>query len=151
MATPQRTYSPKASEITRVWRLVDADGQTLGRLASEIAGYLRGKHQPTFAEHMDVGDYVVVINASRVRLTGNKARDRLYYRHSNYPGGFKSVALGDMLERHPDRVLKNTVRGMLPHTTLGRKMLRKLKVYGGSDHPHDAQLRASAKQHEQMP
>jgi large subunit ribosomal protein L13 len=149
MVTTHKTYSPKASEVTRAWRLVDANGQTLGRLASEVAGYLRGKHQPTFAEHLDVGDYVVVINAARLQVTGNKARDRLYYRHSMYPGGFKSVALGELLERHPDRLLKNTVRGMLPRTALGRKMLRKLKVYGGPDHPHEAQLRASAKLQEQ--
>jgi len=149
MVTTHRTYSPKASEVTRAWRLVDANGQTLGRLASEVAGYLRGKHQPTFAEHLDVGDYVVIINAARLRVTGNKARDRLYYRHSTYPGGFKSVALGELLERHPDRLLKNTVRGMLPRTALGRKMLRKLKVYSGPDHPHEAQLRASAKLQEQ--
>ncbi|SRR6266508_572035 len=149
MGTNQKTYSPKASEVTHAWRLVDANGQTLGRLASMIAGYLRGKHQPTFAEHMDMGDYVVVINASLVRVTGNKARDRLYYRHSMYPGGFKSVALGEVLARHPDRLLKNTVRGMLPHNALGRKMLRKLKVYGGPNHPHEAQLRASAKLQEQ--
>jgi large subunit ribosomal protein L13 len=148
MPTSQKTYSPKASEITRSWRLVDANGQTLGRMASAVAGFLRGKHRPTFAEHMDVGDYVVVVNASRVRVTGNKARDRLYYRHSNYPGGFKSVALGELLERHPDRVIKHTVRGMLPHNALGRKMLRKLKVYAGPNHPHEAQFRASARAEE---
>jgi large subunit ribosomal protein L13 len=141
----QKTYSPKASEITRVWRLVDADGQTLGRLATQVAGFLRGKHRTTFAEHMDMGDYVVIVNASRIRVTGNKARDRLYYRHSNYPGGFKSVPLGEVLEKHPDRLLKRTVRGMLPHNALGRKMLRKLKVYAGPTHPHEAQFRASEK------
>jgi large subunit ribosomal protein L13 len=141
----QKTYSPKASEITRVWRLVDADGQTLGRLATQVAGFLRGKHRPTFAEHLDMGDYVVIVNASRIRVTGNKARDRLYYRHSNYPGGFKSVPLGEVLEKHPDRLLKRTVRGMLPHNALGRKMLRKLKVYAGPAHPHEAQFRASEK------
>jgi large subunit ribosomal protein L13 len=143
--TQQKTYSPKASEVTHAWRLVDANGQTLGRLASQVAGYLRGKHLPTFAEHMDVGDYVVVINASQVRVTGNKARDRFYYRHSTYPGGLKSVALGEVLAKHPDRLFKQTVKGMLPHNALGRKMLRKLKVYGGPDHPHDAQLRAHQK------
>jgi large subunit ribosomal protein L13 len=146
MANTQKTYTPKASEVTHAWRLVDANGQTLGRLASQVAGFLRGKHLPTFAEHMDVGDYVVVINASQVRVTGNKARDRLYYRHSTYPGGFKSVALGEVLAKHPDRLLKQTVKGMLPHNALGRKMLRKLKVYGGPRHPHEAQLRASQKQ-----
>jgi large subunit ribosomal protein L13 len=146
MANTQKTYTPKASEVSHAWRLVDANGQTLGRLASEVAGFLRGKHLPTFSEHMDVGDYVVVINASHVRLTGNKAQDRLYYRHSTYPGGFKSVALGEVLAKHPDRLLKQTIKGMLPHNALGRKMLRKLKVYGGPDHPHEAQLRASQKQ-----
>jgi large subunit ribosomal protein L13 len=146
MANTQKTYTPKASEVTHAWRLVDANGQTLGRLASQVAGFLRGKHLPTFAEHMDMGDYVVVINASQVRVTGNKARDRLYYRHSTYPGGFKSVALGEVLAKHPDRLLKQTVKGMLPHNALGRKMLRKLKVYGGPQHPHEAQLRASQKQ-----
>jgi len=145
MPTTQKTYTPRASEVTHAWRLVDAEGQTLGRLATQVAGYLRGKHLPTFAEHMDVGDFVVVVNASRIRLTGNKARDRLYYRHSTYPGGLKSVALGDLLERHPDRVIKHTVRGMLPHNALGRKMLRKLKVYAGADHPHQAQFRADEK------
>jgi large subunit ribosomal protein L13 len=145
MPDTQKTYSPKAGEITHAWRLVDADGQTLGRLATQIAGYLRGKHLPTFAEHMDVGDFVVVVNASRIRLTGNKARDRLYYRHSTYPGGLKSVALGDLLARHPERVIKHTVRGMLPHNALGRKMLRKLKVYAGPHHPHAAQFRATEK------
>jgi len=146
MANTQKTYTPKASEVSHAWRLVDANGQTLGRLASEVAGFLRGKHLPTFSEHMDVGDYVVVINASQVRLTGNKAQDRLYYRHSTYPGGLKSVALGEVLAKHPDRLLKQTVKGMLPHNALGRKILRKLKVYGGPDHPHEAQLRASQKQ-----
>jgi len=144
----QKTFSPKASEITRDWRLIDADGQTLGRLATQVAGYLRGKHRTTFAEHMDMGDYVVVVNASRIRITGNKARDRLYYRHSNYPGGFKSIPLGEVLARHPERVIKHTVRGMLPHNALGRKMLRKLKVYGGATHPHEAQFRATEKQHQ---
>jgi large subunit ribosomal protein L13 len=150
MVSTQKTYSPKASEVTHAWRLVDANGQTLGRLASMVAGYLRGKHQPNFAEHMDMGDYVIVVNAGRIRVTGNKARDRRYYRHSTYPGGLKSVALGDMLERHPDRLLKNTVRGMLPRNALGRKMLRKLKVYGGPDHPHDAQLRASERRQQEQ-
>jgi large subunit ribosomal protein L13 len=145
MPTVQKTYSPKASEVTHAWRLVNADGQTLGRLATQIATYLRGKHLPNFAEHMDLGDFVVVINASRIRVTGNKASQRLYYRHSTYPGGLKSVALGELLARHPERVIKHTVRGMLPHNALGRKMLRKLKVYSGSEHPHAAQFRAFEK------
>jgi large subunit ribosomal protein L13 len=145
MPTTQKTYSPKASEVTHAWRLVDADGQTLGRLATQIATFLRGKHMPTYAEHMDMGDFVVVINASRIRVTGNKAQQRLYWRHSTYPGGLKSVSLGELLARHPERVLKHTVRGMLPHTALGRRMLRKLKVYAGPDHPHAAQFRAAEK------
>jgi len=146
MPATQRTYTPRASEVTHAWRVVDAEGVALGRLASQVAGFLRGKHLPTFAEHMDLGDYVIVVNASRLRLTGNKARDRFYYRHSNYPGGLKAVALGDVLARHPDRVVKHAVRGMLPHNALGRKMLRKLKVYAGADHPHHAQLAATEKQ-----
>src|ERR1700694_3774385 len=145
-STPQKTYSPKASEVTHAWRLVDADGLTLGRLATQIATWLRGKHLPTFAEHMDLGDFVVVVNASAIRVTGNKAQQRKYYRHSTYPGGLKAVALGDLLARQPERVIKHTVRGMLPHNTLGRKMLRKLKVYAGPAHPHAAQFRASDKQ-----
>ncbi len=148
MANTQKTYSPKASEVTHAWRLVDADGQTLGRLASQVAGFLRGKHRPVFAEHMDMGDYVVIVNASRIRVSGNKARDRFYYRHSTYPGGLKAVALGEVLEKHPDRLIKHTVKGMLPHNALGRKMLRKLKVYAGPTHPHEAQFRASERAQE---
>lgn len=144
MALPanQRTFTPRAGQFTRDWRVVDADGKTLGRLASEIAYYLRGKHRPIFAEHMDVGDYVVVVNAARIRVTGDKLRQKMYYRHSNYPGGFKSVALGDMLAKHPDRVIKHAVKGMLPHNALGRKILRKLKIHAGPTHPHQGQLNA---------
>jgi len=143
MTNSQKTYSPRASEITRSWRVVDAEGKPLGRLASEVAGFLRGKHLPVFAEHMDVGDFVVVINAARVRVTGNKLRDKMYFRHSNYPGGLKAIALGDVLAKHPDRVIKHAVKGMLPHNVLGRAQLRKLKVYAGPGHPHHAQLRAT--------
>jgi large subunit ribosomal protein L13 len=146
MATTQKTFSPKAGEVAHAWRLVDAEGQTLGRLATQIAGWLKGKHLPTYAEHMDVGDFVVVINASSIRVTGNKALQRRYFRHSTYPGGLKSVALGDVLSKHPDRLLKHTVRGMLPKNALGRKMLRKLKIYAGPEHPHAAQFRATEKQ-----
>src|SRR5260370_5828078 len=144
-STTQKTYTPKASEVTHAWRLVDADGQTLGRLATQIATWLRGKHLPTFAEHMDLGDFVVVVNASRIHVTGNKSAQRKYYRHSTYPGGLKAVSLGDLLEKHPERVIKHTVRGMLPHNALGRKMLRKLKIYGGPEHPHSAPFRAAEK------
>jgi large subunit ribosomal protein L13 len=146
MANTQKTYTPKAGEVTHAWRLVDAEGQTLGRLATQIATWLRGKHLPTFAEHMDLGDFVVVVNAGSIHVTGNKAQQRLYYRHSTYPGGLKSVALGELLARHPERVIKHTVRGMLPHNALGRKMLRKLKVYAGPEHPHAAQFRAYERQ-----
>jgi large subunit ribosomal protein L13 len=142
MAASQKTYSPKQGEIRRSWRVVDAEGKSLGRLASEVAGYLRGKHRPIFAEHLDVGDFVVVVNAARVRVTGTKLTDKFYYRHSGYPGGLKAVPLGEALSKHPDRVIKHAVKGMLPHTTLGRHQLRKLKVYAGPDHPHAAQLRA---------
>jgi large subunit ribosomal protein L13 len=144
--TTQKTFTPKASEVTHAWRVVDAQGQTLGRLATQIAGFLRGKHLPTFSEHMDVGDFVVVVNASAIKLTGNKAQQRFYYRHSTYPGGLKAVALGDVLEKHPERVIKHAVRGMLPHNALGRKVLSKLKVYAGPQHPHAAQFRAVEKQ-----
>jgi large subunit ribosomal protein L13 len=145
-STTQKTYSPKASEVIHAWRLVDADGLTLGRLATQIATWLRGKHLPTFSEHMDLGDFVVVVNAARIKVTGNKAQQRMYYRHSTYPGGLKAVAQGDLLAKHPERVIKQTVRGMLPHNALGRKMLRKLKVYAGPQHPHSAQFRAAEKQ-----
>jgi large subunit ribosomal protein L13 len=144
--TTQKTFTPKASEVTHAWRVVDAEGQTLGRLATQIAGFLRGKHLPTFSEHMDVGDFVVVVNASAIRLSGNKAQQRFYYRHSTYPGGLKAVALGDVLQKHPERVIKHAVRGMLPHNALGRKVLSKLKVYAGPQHPHAAQFRAVEKQ-----
>lgn len=143
MQMNQRTYTPRGGEVTRAWRVVDAADVPLGRLASQVAGYLRGKHLPTFAEHMDLGDFVVVVNATSVRVTGNKLRQKMYFRHSGYPGGFKAVALGDLLAKHPERVVKHAVKGMLPHNTLGRKLLRKLKVYGGTDHPHLAQLRAT--------
>jgi large subunit ribosomal protein L13 len=141
-STTQKTYALKAGELSHAWRVMDADGKTLGRLAGEIARYLRGKHRPIFSEHLDVGDYVVVVNAARLRVTGNKLREKVYYRHSGYPGGFKAVILGDLLAKHPDRVVKHAVKGMLPHNTLGRKMLKKLKVYGGPTHPHEAQVRA---------
>jgi large subunit ribosomal protein L13 len=145
MANSQKTYTPKEGEIVRQWRVIDASSKPLGRLASEIAGYLRGKHRPTFAEHMDTGDFVIVVNAARVQVTGNKLRQKMYYRHSGYPGGFKAVVLGDMLAKHPDRVVKHAVRGMLPHNALGRKMLRKLKIHAGPTHPHIGQIRASEK------
>ncbi|MCL4368867.1 MAG: 50S ribosomal protein L13 [Actinobacteria bacterium] len=135
-----KTYSPKASEIVRRWHVIDASGQTLGRLATQIAQLLKGKHKPMYAPHMDVGDFVVVVNAEKVRVTGDKLEQKQYYRHSGYPGGIRSVSLGTQLQTHPTRVIEHAVRGMLPHNALGRAMYRKLKVYAGPTHPHGAQL-----------
>ena len=135
-----RTYSTKAKDVTRQWHVVDASGKTLGRLVTRIAVLLMGKHKPHYAPYLDTGDYVVVINASKVRVTGNKTKQKTYYRHSGYPGGLKSVTLGKMLETHPTRVIEHAVRGMLPHNRLGRAMFKKLKVYEGESHPHKAQV-----------
>ena len=134
-----KTYVPKNAEINRRWFVVDAQGKVLGRLASEIAQILRGKHKPMFTPHLDVGDYVVVINAEKVRLTGNKAEDKAYFRHTGYMGGEKFIPFKDMIEKHPDRVIELAVKGMLPKNNLGRLMRRKLKVYAGPNHPHEAQ------------
>lgn len=134
-----KTYSPKASEIQREWLLVDASGKTLGRLASEIARRLRGKHKPTYTPHMDMGDYVVVINAKNVRVTGNKLQDKMYHKYSGYAGGMKSTSLTKMLETKPEQVIEIAVKGMLPKNPLGRAMYRKLRVYGGAEHDHAAQ------------
>ena len=133
-----RTYAPKASEIERAWHLVDADGLVLGRLSTEVARILRGKHQPFFAPHVDTGDHVVVINADKVVLT-SKSDDKFAYRHSGYPGGLKSRSYTELLADRPDEVIRRAVRGMLPKNTLGRQQLAKLKVYAGSEHPHGAQ------------
>ncbi|MGQ9456855.1 MAG: 50S ribosomal protein L13 [Anaerolineae bacterium] len=134
-----KTYAVKASEIERRWYVVDARGKTLGRLASEIAKILMGKHKPYYSPHLDCGDYVVVVNAAQVRVTGRKLREKMYYRHSLYPGGLKEIPLYRMLEKHPTRVLELAVRRMLPQNRLGRRMFKKLKVYAGSQHPHQAQ------------
>jgi len=134
-----KTYNVTKESIQREWVLVDAEGQTLGRLASRIAAILRGKHKPTFTPWLDCGDYVVVVNAGKVRVTGNRMDSKVYYRHSGYVGGLKSVTLRRQLEKHPERVLAAAVRGMLPNNRLGRKMYKKLKLYAGSDHPHAAQ------------
>ena len=134
-----RTYSPKASEIDRAWHLVDADGLVLGRLATEVARLLRGKHRPFFAPHVDTGDHVVVVNAARVVLTSDKAGRKFAYRHSGYPGGLRRTSYADLLERSPEEVVRRAVRGMLPKNTLGRQQLAKLKVYAGPEHPHAAQ------------
>jgi large subunit ribosomal protein L13 len=134
-----KTYSPKPSEVKHEWYLVDAEGKTLGRLASEIAKILRGKHKPIYAPHLDTGDYVIVINAEKVHVTGNKLDQKMYYRHSGYPGGLTSITLREQLKRHPTRVIRSAVKGMLPHNRLGRAMMKKLKIYGGDSHPHQAQ------------
>lgn len=134
-----KTHSTKPSEIERQWYVVDAEGQTLGRLASEIAKVLKGKHKPIYSPHLDTGDYVIVINAEKVHVTGRKMDQKVYYSHSGYPGGLKSVTLREQLQRHPTRVVRTAVKGMLPHNPLGRSMLRKLKIYAGETHPHQAQ------------
>ncbi|MDH3944126.1 MAG: 50S ribosomal protein L13 [Anaerolineae bacterium] len=135
----EKTYYPKPGEITRDWYLVDANGQNLGRLASQISAVLLGKHKPNFTPGVDTGDFVVVTNCERITVTGNKLDDKMYYRHSGYPGGLKQISLRDQLAKHPDRVIDRAVWGMLPHNKHGRKLLKKLKIYAGPDHPHAAQ------------
>jgi large subunit ribosomal protein L13 len=134
-----KTYSPKAKEIRRAWYVVDADGAVLGRLASHVAQVLRGKHKPTYAPHLDSGDHVVVINAAKVRLSGEKSGKKVYRRHTGYPGGLREVPYERMVAKRPERVVEQAIRGMLPSTRLGRQMARKLSVYAGPDHPHQAQ------------
>ena len=134
-----KTYSAKKGEVERKWILVDAEGQVLGRLASRIASALRGKNRPQFTPHVDTGDFVIVVNAEKILLTGNKLKDKIYYRHSGYPGGIKGMSAGEMLEKKPDQVIRKAVKGMLPKSRLGQGMLSKLKVYTGPDHPHQAQ------------
>ena len=133
------TYSPKASEIQRDWYVVDAEGMVLGRLATEVARLLRGKHKPTFAPHLDTGDHVIIVNADKVVLTSGKADKKLVHRHSGYPGGLRTRTYADLLAQRPEEAVRRTVRGMLPKTRLGRAQLRKLKVYAGPTHPHAAQ------------
>lgn len=134
-----RTYTVKLSEVQREWRVVDADGATLGRLATQIATLLRGKHRTTFTPSMDTGDPVVVVNAAKIKVTGNKLKDKMYVRHSGYPGGFRAENLERLLERRPEEVIRRAVRGMVPQNRLGEQMMRKLHVYAGGDHPHAAQ------------
>jgi large subunit ribosomal protein L13 len=134
-----RTYSPKPGEIARAWHVIDATDVVLGRLASQTAILLRGKHKPQYAPHLDVGDFVVIVNAGKVALTGQKRDDKRAYRHSGHPGGLKTINVGDQLRTHPDRVIERAIKGMLPHNSLGRQMLKKLKVYAGPEHPHAAQ------------
>ena len=134
-----RTYSPSAKDITREWYVVDAEGQTLGRLATRIAKVLRGKHKPTFAPHLDMGDHVIVVNADKIEMAGEKAADKLYHRHSGFPGGLTSVPFAEMMDKKPTAIVESAVKGMLPKSKLGRAMGTKLKVYAGADHPHAAQ------------
>src|SRR2546423_9743826 len=134
-----KTYTATPADRERNWLLVDADGRTLGRLATQIADALRGKRKPTYTPHVDTGDFVIVVNAKKISVTGNKREDKRYYRHSGYPGGLKSRTLAEMLERRPEEVIRLAVKGMLPRTRLGRAQLTKLKVYAGPDHPHAAQ------------
>jgi large subunit ribosomal protein L13 len=141
-----KTYSTKASDIERQWHVIDASDRVLGKLATEAASLLMGKHKPIFSRHLDTGDFVVIINAAKVRVTGNKAEQKLYYRHSGYPGGFKSINLERMMRKHPTRVIEHAVKGMLPHNRLGAQMMKKLKVYAGEEHPHLAQTGAGSKE-----
>lgn len=134
-----KTYVPKQGDIARAWWLVDASGLTLGRLSTVVADRLRGKHKPQFTPFLDTGDHVVVINAAKVRLSGNKLQDKMYRHHSGYPGGLKEIAAGKLLASRPERVLEASIKGMLPRGSLGRQMARKLKVYAGDKHPHEAQ------------
>ena len=134
-----KTISMRAEDVQRSWYVIDANNQTLGRLATEVARRLRGKHKAEYTPHVDTGDYIVVINADKVRVTGNKTTDKMYYRHSGYPGGIKSVSFQKLRDTHPDRIIEKAVKGMMPRNPLGRAMLRKLKVYAGSEHPHSAQ------------
>lgn len=134
-----KTFSAKPETVKRDWYVIDAEGQTLGRLATEIASRLRGKHKPEYTPHVDTGDYIVVINAEKVRVTGNKTSDKIYYSHTGYPGGIKSISFEKLIDRAPERVIEGAVKGMLPNNPLGRAMYRKLKVYAGTEHPHAAQ------------
>ncbi|MEM9187870.1 MAG: 50S ribosomal protein L13 [Myxococcota bacterium] len=139
MSATRTTVSAKANEVERSWYVVDAEGQTLGRLASKVAFILRGKHRPSFTPHVDTGDFVVVINAEKVKLTGNKLENKMWYRHSGIPGGFKATPYKELLEKRPEWAIEKAVRGMLPKNTLGRTCGKKLKVYAGPTHPHAAQ------------
>jgi large subunit ribosomal protein L13 len=139
MTAATKTYQATPQDRERDWYVVDAEAKTLGRLASQIADVLRGKRKPTYTPHVDVGDFVIVVNAAKVAVTGNKREDKIYFRHTRYPGGIRSRSLGDLLEKRPEEVIRRAVKGMLPRNRLGRKQLGKLKVYAGPEHPHQAQ------------
>jgi len=134
-----RTYSPKPGDVQRQWHVIDATDVVLGRLASQAATLLRGKHKPIYAPHVDTGDFVIIVNADKVALTGNKRDTKVAYRHSGYPGGLRQVPYSELLDKHPEKAVEKAVKGMLPHNSLGRQMLKKLKVYAGPEHPHRAQ------------
>ena len=134
-----KTYSAKPLEVERKWYLIDAEGEILGRLATKIANILRGKNKPEFTPHVDTGDFVVVINAEKIQVTGNKETDKIYYHHTGYPGGLKAASVKEVREKAPEKLIENAVRGMLPHNTLGDEQFQKLKVYAGNEHPHAAQ------------
>lgn len=143
MLKSTRTHSTKISEAQPQWHVIDAEGKVLGRLASEVAQLLKGKHKPIYAPHLNLGDYVIVINAAKVKVSGDKENQKIYYRHSQYPGGLKTMNLAEMRQKHPTRIIEHAVKGMLPHNTLGAAMLRRLKVYAGPEHPHEAQVKSS--------
>ncbi len=143
------TSNTKISEVKRQWHVIDASDKTLGRLATQAACLLHGKHKPTFTPSLDTGDFVIVVNAAKIKVTGNKKELKVYFRHSGYPGGMKGDKLGDLLESRPTRVIEHAVKGMLPHSGLGRSMIKKLKVYAGPDHPHKAQVAANVEATEQ--
>lgn len=135
-----KTYSTKAKDVERQWHVIDASGKTLGKLATQVANLLMGKHKPTFVPYLDAGDFVIVLNATKVKVTGKKPKQKTYYRHSGYPGGIKAETYEEMMAAHPTRVIEHAVKGMLPHNRLGRAMFKKLKVYAGDSHPHQAQV-----------
>lgn len=139
MSLKSKTYSPNPDNIERKWWVIDAKDQTLGRLASRVAHLLKGKHKPEYAPHADVGDFVIIINCDRIHVTGRRLDQKIYYHHSQYPGGLKSISLRRQLEKHPERVIELAIKGMLPKNRLGRQMIKKLKLYAGSEHPHQAQ------------
>jgi large subunit ribosomal protein L13 len=140
-----KTYTTKLADIDRQWQVIDASGKTLGRLATDVATILLGKNKTTYSPNLSVGDYVVVVNAAKVKVTGKKDEQKIYYRHSNYPGGLVGVKYSDMLKTHPDRIIIEAVKGMIPHNRLGRQIMGRLKVYAGDEHPHQAQLGKSDK------
>lgn len=146
-----KTYSPKAAELSATWRVLDAQDQVLGRLATKVAHILMGKHKPTYARHMNTGDYVIVVNAGHIDVTGNKRKQKIYYRPTGYIGGLRETSLEKMLERNPERVIHKAVKGMLPRTTLGAQMLRRLKIYAGPTHPHEAQVKGGESATRTMP